>query len=732
MHRNLMPKFTAVVLLLAIAWTVSAAHDWDGSPVLPVHRIPLHDEDGVKILSDAENAKPISARATCIQCHDYDAIQTGWHFSSEGDLEGRATEPWVMVDEKSGTQLPISRRGAAGTWAPEHLGMSDWDFIKQFARHMPGGGPGEGERAAADPDSRWTVSGDLEINCFVCHNTGPHQDMTEWVKQIARENFRWAATAAACLGEVSGMAARLPATWNPSDGPDPDDLIIRVPPSVTYPETLFDSKDRVVLDLGKPTDARCIQCHAVAEVGKAKHHVTGDIHTRAGMDCISCHSNGIDHKIDRGSTGAFSCAGCHGLEDSEADIGSYGAPIPEHKGLPPIHLEKMACTACHSGVAIDHGPSLVRTSKINRLGIHGRAQWMIEAPQILEPIFKRDGSGKIAPHRMMWPAFWARSSGDDLKPLDAQDVMAQSSDILDPAMVVASVLSRLGKIKDQDGYAYGQPVFVSDGIVYQSTADGGLDQHPYNGEIPGAFRFGYIVDNALLPIAEPYDAEEENGFYYLDESRQEHVISVLTALAEIAPDGTTPAWILGSKLHRLQNVEYALLPAEGFAQLKQDAEKAKVAVTTLATKLDVATEVDGTKQKFYRKSDKTELKASRSKTPELYKLKVLMKEQRKAEAKLSELEVIGDKAYRNTFQKNTSQYPVIEEFKGTSNTAWGWVKDDQAQPLVPDYVGAFVTATGGGDTVAFTEKQIAMALEKLGEDVVYVSGGKVFSRNADG
>ena len=32
MHRNLMPKFTAVVLLLAIAWTVSAAHDWDGSP----------------------------------------------------------------------------------------------------------------------------------------------------------------------------------------------------------------------------------------------------------------------------------------------------------------------------------------------------------------------------------------------------------------------------------------------------------------------------------------------------------------------------------------------------------------------------------------------------------------------------------------------------------------------------------------------------------------------------
>ena len=141
------------------------------------------------------------------------AIQTGWHFSSEGDLEGRATEPWVMVDEKSGTHVAdFSPCGAAGTWAPEHLGMVGLGLHQAVrASHAWRRGPGEGERAAADPDSRWTVSGDLEINCFVCHNTGPHQDMTEWVKQIARENFRWAATAAACLGEVSGMA-RAPAS----------------------------------------------------------------------------------------------------------------------------------------------------------------------------------------------------------------------------------------------------------------------------------------------------------------------------------------------------------------------------------------------------------------------------------------------------------------------------------------------------------------------------------------
>ena len=29
--------------------------------------------------------------------------------------------------------------------------------------------------------------------------------------------------------------------------------------------------------------------------------------------------------------------------------GRMGAPEPIHKGLPPVHLEKLSCTACHSG-----------------------------------------------------------------------------------------------------------------------------------------------------------------------------------------------------------------------------------------------------------------------------------------------------------------------------------------------------------------------------------------------
>ncbi|MBT3293648.1 MAG: hypothetical protein HN919_02850 [Verrucomicrobia bacterium] len=731
-----MKRLIYLGLLLAALSGADASHDWDGSPTLPVHRIPLMDENGAQILAGSEAAMPISTRKTCIQCHDYDAIAQGWHFSASGDVAGCATEPWVLVDEKSGTQIPLSKRGAKGCWSPQDLGMSDWDVVKQFGRHMPGGGPGEGEHAPPDPEARWTVSGDLEINCFACHNTGPHQDMTEWVKQIARENFRWAGTAAACLGSVEGVASRLPATWNPSDGVDPDDLVWRVPPSVTYHATLFDHKNRALLDLGKPTDARCLQCHAVTRVGETKHHVTGDVHSDSGMSCVSCHRNGIDHKIDRGIDGRHSCRGCHmGATHGDTPAGTYGAPVPAHKGLPPVHLDKLACTTCHSGIAIDHGPAVVRTSCINRLGIHGRAQWMTEAPLVVEPVFMKDGDGRIAPHRMLWPAFWARRQGDDLAPIKAETVMEMGGDILDPAMAVARILALLSRIKDGDGNPYGQPVFVSQGALYQADVDGGLDRMTYDGPPPPAsLTFGYMINGTLQPMAELYDATDINAFYYQDESRQAHVINLLAALRELAPEGADPAWILQGKRHMVKDATYEPVPPEELAALREAAAKAKVEVDALAAKLDVAAEVDGTKQKFYRKSDKTELKASKSKTPELYKLKLLMKAQGKAEAALNELEIIGDKAYRNTFQKNTSRYPVIEEFAaaGTNGSAWVWIKDDKVLPLIPVAISDLIADTSGSDTTVLTEPQVGMVLARLGERAVYVSGGKLFSRQDDG
>ncbi len=703
---------------------------WDGSQTIPVHKVQLKDENDLKILPVEKVPKPFSAKTTCGECHDYKKIGHGWHFSSEGDLEGRASEPWVLLDEKTGTQIPLSLRSSSGLKSPSDLGLTDWSFIMNFGRHMPGGGPGENKRPELGANPRWAVSGDLEINCMACHNGAKCQDPTEWVKQVARENFRWAATAASGLGEISGVAERLPDSWVPSDGYDPDDMVFSAPPSVLYKKSLFDSKHRALLDIGKPSDARCLQCHSVAQVHKEKKEVTGDIHSASGMSCVKCHRNGLDHKIDRGVAGMYSCEGCH--ED-----GTYGAPNPEHKGLPPVHLEKLACTTCHSGSVISDDGKLqvVRTAKINRLGIHGIAQWFTEAPVILEPVFVKGSDGKIAPSRIMWPSFWAKREGDELTPLKAEDVMDIAGEIVDPGSVAANILGALGGVKNADGDTYGQPVYVSGGKVYVRNFDGGLDILDYKGEAPKAGRvFGYIIEKGIESLTLEYDASEEYAFYGLGEADQNHLQAVIEALKPAAPAGAEPAWKLDGILHRLVNVEYELVPKEEADTLIKDAAVTKAAVKVLATKLNVTAEVQGTSQKIFNNVDRKQITPSKKKTPKLYELKLLMRAQSSAEKKVNLLEIFGNKAYRNTFDKDVAKRLLVEpsEVGPSKGSNWGWLKDGVFMPFVSPEAEKLIVDTVGGDEVVFTENQVAIVLGRLGDGHVYVSRGKMFSDDGKG
>lgn len=82
--------------------------NWDGSRITPVHQIPLKDEFNQVIVPSETNPPPFSSRYTCAPCHDYGVIQTGWHFNTaKPSPAGRPGEPWVWVDERTGTQLPL-------------------------------------------------------------------------------------------------------------------------------------------------------------------------------------------------------------------------------------------------------------------------------------------------------------------------------------------------------------------------------------------------------------------------------------------------------------------------------------------------------------------------------------------------------------------------------------------------------------------------------------------------
>ena len=444
--------FIAIVSCAATAEPTKHA-DADGSRARVVHRIPLYDETGTQIRPDYQNPHPFSPRATCGDCHDYDMIGAGWHFNAADDLvdAGRPGEPWMLVDKDTGTQLPLSYRDWPGAWRPADVGMTSWDFTKTFGRHMPGGSVAEGgylaEYGTTDPagpgleevdlNARWEISGELEINCLTCHDASPEQNGSEWAFQIGRENFRWAATAASGVGVVNALASRLPDTYDPVNGAVLDSKWA-VPPSVDYDPARFDAKQRVMFDVVRDTPAeRCDFCHSTVSADadlKGLWRCDGDVHMQAAaFSCTDCHRNGIGHGIVRGyegessnpATASLTCAGCHNgtdLDGNQSVGGRLGAPVPQHQGMPEAHFEKMTCTSCHSGPNPVDSIGLVRTSRANRLGIHGAAKWDTELPYIVSPVYKRQEDGKIAPFNMVWPAFWGVQDGEDVAPLPIDTV----------------------------------------------------------------------------------------------------------------------------------------------------------------------------------------------------------------------------------------------------------------------------------------------------------------------
>ncbi len=490
----------------------------DGSRARPVHRITLYDADGQKISVDDEPVLPFSTRATCGRCHDYDTIASGWHFNASAGIApaGRPAEPWILTDAATGTQLPVSNRDWNGAWRPADVGLSPWRLVKAFGSHMPGGGVGEMEADPPDITARWFLSGPLEINCLGCHSNFPQQDHSEWAKQIALENFSWAATAASGVGTVSGAVLGLPDTYDLYSGPDPDNPNL-TPPSVELRRNLFDSANNVFFDItAKARVERCYACHSTVQAGPGAPELwetDEDVHLLSGLTCVDCHRNGLDHQIVRGyageadargkqNIGTLSCAGCH-LGDESAEgpaklAGRLGAPRPNHENVLESHLETMACTACHSGPWPGAEAGLVRTSRAHKLGVHTVRNQPSELPYIVSPVFMRTEGGKIAPHNVLWPSFWGRMHGDSATPLLPETVNEIAGETLGPADAgsTQTTLDEPTVVKVLQSIAAageGTPVYVSNGKLYQLGADGALVAGDHSAAQPYAWPVAHEV-----------------------------------------------------------------------------------------------------------------------------------------------------------------------------------------------------------------------------------------------
>lgn len=521
MMKNTLTTILALTVTIAAFGTVPS--HWDGGRNTPVHKLDLRDEFDDMIDPGSATALPVSTRYTCGQCHDYETIAGGWHFNSSrtNTCSGRASEPWFMVDATTGSQIPMSLRDWQGVYKPGELDMTNWEWVYAFGRHMPGGDLGEPADIYAEggPKARWEVTGKLEVNCFACHSHDKLYDHSEYVRLMVRENFAWAATGALSLGDVGGMGLRVADYWDALRGLNKDDNVYKVPPHITYDMAKFDSKSRTVLEVDTPLNRNCLNCHSVTQAGMGHKDIDGDVHLRAGMSCTDCHSNGLKHDIARGYEGdtsgcmdnaraTASCVGCHNGSD-KAKAGRFGAPEPKHVGYPLIHFEKLSCTVCHSGVTEEGKVAQVRTSRANRMGVYGRARWATPAPFILEPVFVKNETGKIEPHRMTWPAFWGTRAADGsvapLKPELVQESCAAELSVREQIGAILDTFSTNPNIP-------GTPALVIDGTCFAANADISAMPYARDDSLKGV-SFVYLVEGtnsvAVIPDYDPSGSTDD-------------------------------------------------------------------------------------------------------------------------------------------------------------------------------------------------------------------------------
>jgi len=447
----------AVAVLFALTAPAAAQEKYKEtrSGAQYVHHIQLYDANGVLIDPAAPNAKPYSPKQTCMKCHDYKAISHGFHFNAAEKLAEGATdrpgEPWIYTDARSGTQLPMSFRERAGLFKPKDAGLTRFKFLTEFGRQSPGGGvgePAEAQATTADAETdakRFKISGALEIDCMICHSASREYSHERWIKQIGEQNFAWAPTYALGIASVKGSAKSLPDDFDPAKQPAEGEAASGSKlPETHYKRTLFDEEMNIFFDVvRRPTNNSCLQCHTSRQVlspdggiAPAKWVHDNDVHIKAGIACVDCHRNDIGHHTVRGFEGekhptgvnvsTLSCRGCH-LDEHDADSlddlgGRLGAPKPLHKGIPPIHFDRMSCTSCHSGPLPGAKPGAVQTSMAHAFGLAYQEREDSDLPLIVQPVFLDDANGVLTPHRMVWPAYWAWMEDDKLTPMDPGEV----------------------------------------------------------------------------------------------------------------------------------------------------------------------------------------------------------------------------------------------------------------------------------------------------------------------
>lgn len=506
MFKNSFVSLSALLVLLTMTAVSLASGNRIDSRMPYVHTISLYDRDGNRVdYKDKFEAQPYSPSVTCGKCHDIEAISQGHHFNAQADIPaGRVGEPWIWTEPGIRTQLPLSYRAWPGTWRPAAVGIDSWQFTRHFGRHMTSGAAKEEAENVDDLEvnrtGRWHITGDLEIDCLICHSGDRRYNPQQWAQQIEEENFQWAPTAATSLAIIKGNTKDIPEDYDP-EFPELSIEEVDLPMS-QYDASRFDQQELVYFDIVRqPPNERCYYCHTTQGVGEnlaPRFQRDSDVHMRAGMNCSDCHRHGLDHQVVRGyegeekdsanaAAGTLTCRACHiGDPDSDDPLlygGRLGAPLAEHDGIPQVHFDKLECTTCHSGLWPQESSSSIQTAMAHALGLTDEHRHPEDPPYLTEPVFVRQENGKIGIHRMVWPTFWAMMEGEEITPITLDVVREKLEKTLKvdhkekenfprgwKPVATEQIKTCLEKLQNELAEQQ-RAVYVTSGQVYQLEAD---------------------------------------------------------------------------------------------------------------------------------------------------------------------------------------------------------------------------------------------------------------------
>ncbi len=493
---NVVTEDTTVVqdsVVVELKPTYKVGDKSDGSRMHPVHLIKLYDENGITVDPGDQFLQPFSTKQTCaVECHNYSTISHGFHFNyDQSELENkRPSEPWIYTDPTTLSMIPISYRKNVGTFYPSEIKLSSMKFLDRFGPYYPGGDISE-EDSLQSPENffRWGVSGKLEVNCLICHDADHNYDKAEYAGNVRKQNYKWAAAGSSSLTEFKGNASKMPDNFDPYNLTTVQSVDQRsnVPPSIKYDKSKFNSTNKVYFNITKNIpNERCYYCHSAMITDNnfdERWKTDEDVHLKAGLNCVDCHRNGLDHNITRGINNSsceiseFSCVGCHTqtLEGDEPKNGSLGGPIAKHNGIPPIHFERMSCTTCHSGNWPTEDAYFVKSSRNHFLGMHGTNKAPNVFPHVQSAIITESDQEVLEPRNVVWPSFWGTKNDSDVVPLPITFI----EDTIRPLLALDSLfnygewptisdslliamIDTLKTYKSIDG----EPVLVTNGKVY--------------------------------------------------------------------------------------------------------------------------------------------------------------------------------------------------------------------------------------------------------------------------